>query len=83
MSAAPTTYQVAHRAYVQSLYRRSLKLSLDWYIRHDLWRQKALEIRAQFDENKNITNPRELETIFAKTEQQLAEFAHPDPYRCK
>jgi NADH dehydrogenase (ubiquinone) 1 beta subcomplex subunit 9 len=82
MSSATASFQTAHRLYVKSLYKRSLKLSLDWYIRRDLWRQKALEIRQQFELNKNVTSPKELQQIFAKTEMQLEEFAHPDPYKC-
>jgi NADH dehydrogenase (ubiquinone) 1 beta subcomplex subunit 9 len=82
MSLATASFQTAHRLYVKSLYKRSLKLSLDWYIRRDLWRQKALEIRQQFELNKNVTSPKELQQIFAKTEKQLEEFAHPDPYKC-
>lgn len=82
MSSAPVSFQTAHRLYVKSLYKRSLKLSLDWYIRRDLWRQKALDIRHQFELNKNVTSPKELQQIFAKTEKQLEEFAHPDPYKC-
>lgn len=73
----------AHRSHVQSLYKRSLKLSLDWYIQRDLWRQKALEIRARFEQNKHVTNPKEIRALIEKTEQELQEFAHPDPYRCK
>ncbi|OZJ04732.1 hypothetical protein BZG36_01821 [Bifiguratus adelaidae] len=64
-----------------SLYKRSLKTSLDWYIRRDLWRQKALDIRAQFEANKHITSPKELEQIFAQTEKELDKWAHPDPYK--
>lgn len=82
MSSATASFQTAHRLYVKSLYKRSLKLSLDWYIRRDLWRQKALDIRQQFELNKNVTSPKELQQIFAKTEKQLEEFAHPDPYKC-
>ena len=82
MSSAPASFQTAHRLYVKSLYKRSLKLSLDWYIRRDIWRQKALDIRQQFELNKHVTSPKELEQIFAKTEKQLEEFAHPDPYTC-
>ncbi|KAG1057522.1 hypothetical protein G6F43_000641 [Rhizopus delemar] len=70
-----------HRLQVQSLYKRSLKLSLDWYIQRDLWRQKALEIRARFEQNKNVTNPKEIRALLKKTENELKEWAHPDPYR--
>ncbi|KAI7907032.1 uncharacterized protein BX663DRAFT_494591 [Cokeromyces recurvatus] len=71
----------AHRLHVQSLYKRSLKLSLDWYIQRDLWRQKALQIRARFDQNKNITNPKQIQALVQNTEKELQEWAHPDPYK--
>jgi NADH dehydrogenase (ubiquinone) 1 beta subcomplex subunit 9 len=74
---------VAHRLQVQSLYKRSLKLSLDWYIQRDLWRQKALAIRHQFDQNKHVTNPKEIQDLVQKAEKELEDWAHPDPYRCK
>lgn len=74
---------VAHRLQVQSLYKRSLKLSLDWYIQRDLWRQKALAIRAQFDHNKHVTNPKEIQVLVKNAEKELEEWAHPDPYKCK
>lgn len=73
---------VAHRLHVQSLYKRSLKLSLDWYIQRDLWRQKALAIRAQFEQNKHVTNPKEIQVLVQNTERELQEWAHPDPYKC-
>jgi NADH dehydrogenase (ubiquinone) 1 beta subcomplex subunit 9 len=72
----------AHRLQVQSLYKRSLKLSLDWYIQRDLWRQKALQIRAQFEHNKNVTNPKEIQALVQKAEKELEDWAHPDPYKC-
>jgi NADH dehydrogenase (ubiquinone) 1 beta subcomplex subunit 9 len=75
--------QVVHRLKVQSLYKRSLKLSLDWYIQRDLWRQQALHIRARFEENKNVTSPKELADLVKQTEKELEEWAHPDPYKCK
>ncbi|KAI8366526.1 hypothetical protein BD560DRAFT_400581 [Blakeslea trispora] len=71
----------AHRLQVQSLYKRSLKLSLDWYIQRDLWRQKALQIRAQFEQNKHVTNPKEIQQLVQNAENQLKEWAHPDPYK--
>lgn len=73
---------VAHRLHVQSLYKRSLKLSLDWYIQRDLWRQKALAIRAQFEQNKALTNPKEIQVVVQNAEKELQEWAHPDPYKC-
>jgi NADH dehydrogenase (ubiquinone) 1 beta subcomplex subunit 9 len=45
---------------VSSLYRQSLRLSKSWINRRDLWRAKALEIRQEFDSNKNITDRRQV-----------------------
>jgi hypothetical protein len=41
-----------HRLYVKSLYKRYLVNALNWYIRRDLWRNKAIEIRADFERNR-------------------------------
>lgn len=51
---------VEHKQIVQSLYRQSLRLSRDWINRRDLWRAKAIEIRQEFDEHKNITDKHEI-----------------------
>ena len=42
-----------------SLYRRSLKLALDWTVERALWRGQALYIRSLFEANREITNPRQ------------------------
>ncbi|KAJ7126372.1 hypothetical protein C8R43DRAFT_1028726 [Mycena crocata] len=75
-----STFATAHRQYVQSLYKRTLRNSLDWTIRRDVWRGKALEIRAQFEHNRNVTDPRQLAQIFEEAEARLAGWKHPDPY---
>lgn len=41
-----------NRLYVKSLYKRYLTNALNWYIRRDLWREKAIEIRAEFERNR-------------------------------
>lgn len=79
--AAPSAFSTAHKAYVQSLYRRYLRNSLDWCIRRDVWRDRAIEIRAEFERNRNIRNPRELARVLQEAEQHLQEIAHPDPHR--
>ncbi|KAF9923343.1 hypothetical protein FBU30_006613 [Linnemannia zychae] len=72
--------QVAHRRLIQSLYKRSLKTAQDWYIDTNLFRRKAVELRMQFDANKNVHNPRQLSAIIREAERQLKELRHPDPY---
>jgi NADH dehydrogenase (ubiquinone) 1 beta subcomplex subunit 9 len=47
-----STFSAAHRAYVKSLYKRFLVNSLNWTIRRDLWRPRALDIRARFEQNR-------------------------------
>ncbi|CAG8529037.1 3219_t:CDS:2 [Paraglomus brasilianum] len=74
-------FSEANRRYVASLYRRALKTSLNWYVQRDLWREKALEIRARFTANKNVASTVELRKILENTERELEEFKHPDPYR--
>ncbi|KIM91229.1 hypothetical protein PILCRDRAFT_811740 [Piloderma croceum F 1598] len=78
MSMSPFTS--AHRLYVKSLYRRILKNELDWIVRRDIWRAKAQEIRAEFERNRNVHDPRSLAIILQKAEEELANKLHPDPY---
>ncbi|KAF7928904.1 uncharacterized protein EAE97_009746 [Botrytis byssoidea] len=61
------------RSTVSSLYRRSLKLSLDWCVHRHLWRGQALYIRSLFEAQKNA--------LFKETEDLLEKWKHPDPYR--
>ncbi|EAA63007.1 hypothetical protein AN3467.2 [Aspergillus nidulans FGSC A4] len=44
---------------VTSLYRRSLKLALDWAVHRHIWRGQAVYIRSLFEANKNIRDPRQ------------------------
>lgn len=42
-----------------SLYRRSLKLSLDWAVHRSVWRGQAVYIRSLFEANKDVRDPRQ------------------------
>ncbi|KAL4081321.1 hypothetical protein V8B97DRAFT_1863621 [Scleroderma yunnanense] len=77
---ATTPFSSAHRLYVKSLYRRMLKNELDWVVRRDIWRGRALMIRAEFERNRNVHDPRALAQIIEKAEADLAQRLHPDPY---
>ncbi|KAF8204640.1 hypothetical protein BJ912DRAFT_938929 [Pholiota molesta] len=74
-----TAFSSAHRLYVKSLYKRYLKNALDWDARRDLWRSRALQIRAEFETNRNVQDPRDLARILEQAEARLASIAHPDP----
>lgn len=41
------------------LYRRALKLSLDWTIERRLWRGQAMYIRSLFEAQRNVREPRQ------------------------
>ncbi|CAD0107015.1 unnamed protein product [Aureobasidium uvarum] len=41
------------------LYRRSLKLALDWSVHRYLWRGQAMYIRSLFEANANVREPRQ------------------------
>ena len=53
--SATTAFSSAHRYYVKSLYKRMLKDALDWTIQRDIWRMKAMQIRAEFEANRCVT----------------------------
>ncbi|KIV81905.1 hypothetical protein PV11_04054 [Exophiala sideris] len=70
-----------HVKAVRSLYRRSLRLALDWAVQRSLWRGQAVYIRSLFDANRSITDPRHQRVLFNETEKLLEKWKHPDPYR--
>ncbi|RXW25180.1 hypothetical protein EST38_g692 [Candolleomyces aberdarensis] len=69
--SAISPFTNAHRQYVKSLYRRTLKNKLDWTIRRDIWRPQALQIRAEFEKHRNVTDPRALAQLFERAEAKL------------
>jgi NADH dehydrogenase (ubiquinone) 1 beta subcomplex subunit 9 len=42
----------------RSLYRRALKLTLDWSVQRSVWRGQALYIRSLFERQKDVMEPR-------------------------
>ncbi|KAF2730270.1 hypothetical protein EJ04DRAFT_515396 [Polyplosphaeria fusca] len=66
---------------VLRLYRRSLKLSLDWCVHRYLWRGQAMYIRSLFEANKHVSEPRLQRNLIKETEEILEKWKHPDPYR--
>lgn len=54
---ASSPFNAAHRLYVKSLYKRMLKNEQDWVIRYDLFRPRALAIRAEFERNRCVVGP--------------------------
>ncbi|KAG6373841.1 NDUFB9, NADH-ubiquinone oxidoreductase [Boletus reticuloceps] len=75
-----SSFSAAHKSCVKSLYRRMLKNELDWVVRRDIWRGRAMMIRAEFERNRDVHNPRALAEILQKAEADLAAKQHPDPY---
>ncbi|KAF1824925.1 uncharacterized protein K489DRAFT_429264 [Dissoconium aciculare CBS 342.82] len=69
------------KLHVLSLYRRSLKLALDWAVARDVWRGQAVYIRGLFDANKTVSQPRQQKELIEQTEALLEKWKHPDPYR--
>lgn len=53
--SVPAPFTAAHKAYVKSLYRRILTNELNWTVRRDIWRGKALAVRAEFDRNRCVS----------------------------
>ncbi|KAI2634533.1 hypothetical protein GGS21DRAFT_107214 [Xylaria nigripes] len=65
---------------VLSLYRRSLKLALDWAVHRHLWRGQALYIRSLFEANRKINDLKKIRALLRETENLLDTWKHPDPY---
>ncbi|KAE9994564.1 hypothetical protein EG327_008077 [Venturia inaequalis] len=72
---------MAHQARVFSLYRRALKLTLDWSVHRHIWRGQAMYIRSLFEAQKNVREPRQQKALIEETEALLEKWKHPDPYR--
>lgn len=64
---------------IQALYRHSLRLTKSWINRRDLWRGKALEIRACFDENRNVRDKYQIDSLVNQMKDMLVKYRHPDP----
>lgn len=73
-------FSAANRSRVSSLYRRFLKNSLDWNVDRIAWRGECLDIRAAFEANKSIADPRVLQEVIDAAEKRYESIRHPDPY---
>lgn len=51
------------------------------YVRRDLWRDRAIEIRVMFEKNKNVKDPRAVARLLREAEGEVGRLSHPDPYR--
>lgn len=70
----------AHSLRVMRLYRHSLKNLENWAVHRDLFIERGFQMRAEFDANKFVKDPRLIEKLVSEGEAKLAEMAHPDPY---
>ena len=89
------SFSIALANLARSLYRRCLKLSLDWAVQRSVWRGQALYIRSLFEANKNVVEPQKqrvggilltwskltAKALLQETEELLEKWKHPDPYR--
>jgi NADH dehydrogenase (ubiquinone) 1 beta subcomplex subunit 9 len=73
-------FTALNRIRVMRLYRRALKLQMSWTPRYDIFRSQAMEIRRRFEKNKDISDPRILNQLIEKAEEELHTNRHPDPY---
>lgn len=72
----------SHRRQICLLYKKSLRLAQDWYLSRPEFREKAVQIRIMFEQNRNVTNPKQVQELVKQTEWLLAEYHHPNPYIC-
>mmetsp|Transcript_4320 Transcript_4320/g.14036 ORF Transcript_4320/g.14036 Transcript_4320/m.14036 type:complete len:116 (+) Transcript_4320:76-423(+) len=75
MSVPPT-----HTLRVMRAYRSALRLTRNWTVNRELFRNEADKIRAQFEAGRSIPPGKAAESALARAERELATMAHPDPY---
>lgn len=46
-----------------------------------MWRNKAIEIRVQFERNRHVRDPRAVARLLNEAEKEVQRMAHPDPYK--
>lgn len=80
MSQTILPFTEANSKRVASLFRQALRTAFDSSLKFDAYRIETLKIRQQFEANKHITDPTELEKVIAATNAKLEEWKHPDPY---
>ena len=71
MSSSILPFTEANSKRVASLFRRALRTAFDSSLKFDAYRNETIKIRAQFEANKNINNPADLEEAIARTERKL------------
>merc|ERR1711879_778719 len=79
-SVANAAVGEAHRRHVCHLYKRALKLQLDWLVKRETWYPEANKTRALFRQHMNETDPRTISRLVKDTENLLYTYRHPDPY---
>ncbi|KAJ3362231.1 hypothetical protein GGF32_006262 [Allomyces javanicus] len=78
--SSPAAYS-PHVIYVRQLFRRALRTAQDWSTTREGFRQTCIDIRYQFEANRNVHNPKQLSAVLAAAEKDLKDMAHPEPYR--
>jgi len=78
MSISPSEHTKA----VCRLYRRTLKMSMDWIIDRRKFRPFALAVRAKFDEHRGVTDEHQRTLLLQAGQHLLYEYRHPEPYIC-
>ena len=71
---------LTHAQRVTRLYRNCLKHLLSWTIDRATWRTQALQLRALFDANKNLTDVGKARALLEQEEKNFEQWKHPDPY---
>lgn len=80
MSGPILPFTEANTKRVVSLFRKALRTAYDHSLKFDVYRAETIKIRAQFDANRTIDNPADLEKAITDAKIKLAYYEHPDPY---
>ncbi|EGW30514.1 uncharacterized protein SPAPADRAFT_52592 [Spathaspora passalidarum NRRL Y-27907] len=79
MSSPILPFTEANTKRVSALLRRSLRLAWDHTTKFQAYRTATIQIRQQFESNRDVNDPQQLQDIIEKTEAKLYEWRNPDP----
>ncbi|XP_003746770.1 NADH dehydrogenase [ubiquinone] 1 beta subcomplex subunit 9 [Galendromus occidentalis] len=75
------TKTISHKQAVCALYKRIIRNLESYHPEREEARYECVLMRARFDENKNVSNPREAKMLYDSALKQLEAKAHPAPFK--
>ncbi|EDK46788.1 hypothetical protein PVL30_005712 [Lodderomyces elongisporus] len=80
MSSQILPFTEANSRRIASLFRQAMRTAFDHSLKFDVYRNATINIRSQFQANKDVSDPEEVDRLVKECEAKLQHWKHPDPY---